>query len=338
MEKDKTNREIYIEAIENGVRQRPNIEMAVAELLKKKIENVFLVGCGGSLAVMSPIRHIMDIESRIPAYEYNASEFLAVKPCKFHAGSLMITSSYTGTTKETVAAAEYAKEKGASVIAFVGKPDSPLGRLADYAFTNDAKAGVTDSKLIMLYQILFNILRQTDAFKDYDEWMKIMELLPALLDQAKEAAFEKAEAFAQTYKDEKFFFVTGSGAGWGEAYSYANCILEEMQWIYAQPVHSGEFFHGAFEMLTEESPIIVIQGEDRTRPLGDRVMNFAAKYSKKVIHVDTKDYELAGVPERFRGYLAPLVLSAVMSVYSERLEAVRNHPLSTRRYMFKVEY
>lgn len=338
MEKEKTIREIYIESIENGVRQRPDIEKAVGELLKKKIENIFLVGCGGSLAVMSPLRYIMDIESKIPAYEYNASEFLAVKPCRFHSGSLMITSSYTGTTKETVAAAEYAREKGASVIAFVGKPDSPLGRLADYAFANDAKAGVTDSKLIMLYQILFNIIKKIDSYRDYDEWMKTMELLPNLLDQVKEAARGKAEDFAQTYKDEKFFFVTGSGMSWGEAYSYANCILEEMQWIYAQPVHSGEFFHGAFEMLTEDSAIIVMQGEDRTRPLGDRVMDFVSKHTKKIIHVDTKDYELPGVPEKFRGYLTPIVLSAVMSVYSERLEAARNHPLSTRRYMFKEEY
>lgn len=338
MEQEKTKREIYVESIEHGVKQRPYIEKAVGDLLRKKIKNIFLVGCGGSLAVMSPIRYIMDIESELPAYEYNASEFLAVKPCKFQSGSLMITSSYTGTTKETVAAAEYAKEKGASIIAFVGKLDSPLGRLADFAFENDATAGVTDSKLIMLYQILFNIIKTTDAYPDYEEWMKTMELLPRVLDEAKEAAHAKAEAFAQTYKDEKFFFVTGSGAGWGEAYSYANCILEEMQWIYAQPVHSGEFFHGAFEMLTEESPIIVMQGEDLTRPLGDRVMDFVAKYTKKIIHVDTKDYELSGVPERFRGYLTPIVLSAVMSVYSDHLEAVRNHPLSTRRYMFQVEY
>ncbi|HWQ79872.1 MAG TPA: SIS domain-containing protein, partial [Anaerovoracaceae bacterium] len=327
-----------MESIETGVRQRPHIEKAVAEILEKKIENIFLVGCGGSLAVMSPLRYIIDIESQIPAYEYNSSEFLAVKPCKFSSGSLMITSSYTGTTKETVAAAEWAREKGASIIAFVGKLDSPLGRLADYAFENDAKAGVTDSKLIMLYQILFNIIKKTDSYQDYDEWMKTMELLPQLLDQVKEAARERAESFAQAYKDETFFFVTGSGAGWGEAYSYANCILEEMQWIYAQPVHSGEFFHGAFEMLTEDSPIIVMQGEDRTRPLGDRVLEFVSQYTKKIIHVDAKDYELPEVPEKFRGYLTPIVLSAVMSIYSERLEAARNHPLSTRRYMFKVEY
>lgn len=335
---EKTKREVYVQSLEKGINQRPNIEKAVEILVKKGIDNVFLVGCGGSLAVMSPIRYIMDVESRIPTYEYNASEFVAMKPCKFTPKSLMITSSYTGTTKETVAAAEYAKQVGASTIAFVGKLDSPLGKLADFAFENDAVAGVTDSKLVMLYQILFNVIKITDGYGDYEELMTAMEALPKALDAAKEAAHEKAEEFAQTYKDEKFFFVTGSGAGWGEAYSYGNCILEEMQWIYAHPVHSGEFFHGAFEMLTEESPIIVMQGEDLTRSLGDRVINFVTQYTKKVIHVDTKDYQLPGIPEKFRGYMTPLVLSAVMSVYSDHLEAARNHPLSTRRYMFKIRY
>lgn len=338
MGNEKSKREIYIETLESGISKRPEIEKAVSALLEKGIDNIFLVGCGGSLAVMSPIRYIMDLESKIPTYEYNASEFLAMRPCKFNNKSLMITSSYTGTTKETVAAAEFAKEVGASTIAFVGKLDSPLGRLADFAFENDATSGVTDSKLLMLYQILFNVIKITDGYKDYEEFMDAMQALPKALDVAKESAHIKAEEFAQTYKDEKFFFVTGSGAGWGEAYSYANCILEEMQWIYAHPVHAGEFFHGAFEMLTEDSPIIVMQGEDLTRSLSDRVMTFVNKYTKKVIHVDTKDYELPGVPEKFRGYLTPIILSAVMSIYSDHLEIARNHPLKTRRYMFKVEY
>ena len=81
---------------------------------------------------------------------------------------MVITSSYTGTTKETVQAAEFAKSLGAPIIAFVGKLDSPLGHLADYAFANDAVAGVTDSKLIMLYQIVFNLIRHTDHYPRYD--------------------------------------------------------------------------------------------------------------------------------------------------------------------------
>jgi fructoselysine-6-P-deglycase FrlB-like protein len=328
----------YLEALKHGVAQLPTIEKAVGELVAKGVDNVYLVGCGGSLAVMSPLKYILDVDSKLPVYEYNASEFLALKPAKFTSRSLVITSSYTGTTKETVAAAEYARSVGASIIAFVGKLDSPLGNLADHAFANDAVAGVTDSKLIMLYQIIFNLIRHTDRYPHYDGMMQALGRLPELLPAVKEAAEEKAARFARVFGGEEFFITTGAGICWGEAYSYGCCIFEEMQWIKAHPSHAGEFFHGTFEILTGTTPLLVLQGEDRTRPLLDRVLDFARKYTNKIELVDTRDYELKGVPDHLRGYLSPLVVSAVLSRYSDHLAAFRNHPLSTRRYMFKVDY
>ena len=328
----------YLEALKHGVAQLPTVEKAVKAIVDQGIENVFLVGCGGSLAVMEPLKYILDVASRLPVYEFNASEFLAVKPVKFSRRSLVITSSYTGTTKETVAAAEFAKSLGAPVIAFVGKLDSPLGHLADHAFANDAVAGVTDSKLIMLYQIVFNLIRHTDQYPRYDEMMQVLGRLPEILPAVKEAAEEKAARFARVFAEEDFFITTGAGICWGEAYSYACCIFEEMQWIKAHPSHAGEFFHGTFEILTGKTPLLVLQGEDRTRPLLDRVMDFARKYTNKVELIDTREYDLPGVPEDLRGFLSPLVISAVLSRYSDHLSEFRKHPLSTRRYMFKVDY
>lgn len=36
---------------------------------------------------------------------------------------------------------------------------------------------------------------------------------------------------AVEHKDTDYHMVIGSGMLWGEAYDYAMCILEEMQWI-----------------------------------------------------------------------------------------------------------
>lgn len=334
MEKEK----VYKQALINGVAQRSAIEKALTEIVERGVDSVYLVGCGGSLAVMSPIKYILDVNSRLPVYEYNASEFFNLKPCKFSSKSLVITSSYTGTTKETVEAAEYAKEVGASVIAFVGKLDSPLGTLADYAFANDGVAGVTDSKLIMLYQIVFNLIRLVDGYSRYDEMMAALATLPESLPAIKEAAEERAQRFARIFAEEEFIITLGAGACYGEAYSFACCILEEMQWIHAQPMHAGEFFHGTFEIVTGKTPLLILQGEDRSRPLIDRLNIFAEKYTNKVEIIDTKHYTLPGVADDLRGFLSPLVISAVLSRYSENLAAFREHPLSTRRYMFKVQY
>lgn len=328
----------YKAVLQKGLDQKNYIEEAVKNVVKKGVNNVFLVGCGGSLAVMTPLRYVMEVNSTLPVYEYNASEFLSIKPKQFNDKSLVILSSYTGTTKETVAAAKSAREIGAATIGFTGEANSPLGQTVDYCFANAAKNGVTDSKLIMLYQIVFNLIKYTDNYDRYDEMMNALATLPDNMENIKILAEEKAEKFAAEYKDAEFFMTLGAGAVWGETYSYAICILEEMQWIKAQPVHAGEFFHGSFEIVQEDTNLLVLQGEDLTRPLLDRVVSFANKYTKNIVLIDTKDYPLKGVPEDLRGYFSPFVISAVLDRFSENLASVRNHPLSTRRYMTKVEY
>lgn len=331
--------EIYKEVLLKGISQRKRIEDIIGQLFREReIDRLYLVGCGGSLAVMLPCKYIMDQYSTLPTQVYNASEFETLLPKSFSERALVIVSSYSGKTPETVTVANLARERGAVTIGFMGIADSPLGKAVDYAFANDAPIGVTDSKIIMLYQILFNILRVRGETSDYDRLMSAMDTLPENLAAIKNQAEPFAENFAQRYKDEEYFMVLGAGIGWGEAYAYAICILEEMQWIKAQPVHAGEFFHGSFEIVREDTNLLLFKGEDASRPLGERAERFARTYSKKVTVVDTEDYALPGVDDKFRAFFTPLILSAVMDRVSKNLEAARDHSLKLRKYMGIVSY
>lgn len=331
--------EIYKKTLEKGINQREDIEKAVEKILEKEIKNIFLVGCGGSLGCMFPLKYIMDINSKLPVFTYNSSEFLALDPVNLSENSLVILSSYSGKTKETVDAAEYVNKKGGTTIGFTGEDGTPLGKAVNYVFTNKADEGVTDSKIIMLYQIIFNVLKYTDNYQKYDEMMEIIDLLPEKLVEIKREAEERAEKFAKVNKDEEFFMTIGSGPNWGETYVYATCILEEMQWIHAQPVHAGEYFHGAFEIVREDTNLLIFKGEDKTRSLIDRVEEFSYKYSNNITLIDTKEYNnIDNISDEFKGYLSPLILSAVMDVFSKKLAEARNHPLETRKYMGKVDY
>ena len=66
----------------------------------------------------------------------------------------MITASLSGTTKETIAAAEYATSVGATVISLVGEADSPLGVAFTYAVANEAS---NDNLCEEIYMQLFTI-------------------------------------------------------------------------------------------------------------------------------------------------------------------------------------
>jgi fructoselysine-6-P-deglycase FrlB-like protein len=330
--------QVYSETIKKAINQQSAIATAVTEFLKKEIKNVFLVGCGGSLGCMFPFQYIFETKSKLFSYIYNSAEFLAVKPVKLNHNSLVILSSYTGTTRETVAAASYANNQGAITIGFTGEAESALGQEVDYVFANKADSGVTDSKLIMLYQLVFKLLAELEAGIEYQTFIQIMSSFPAALVAIKKSVLPAAIKFAEAKKEVDFFMTLGAGPCWGEAYVYATCILEEMQWIKAQPVHAGEYFHGAFEIVRSDTELILFKGEDRTRSLIERVEEFSKKYSQKITLIDTIDYPLPGIAAELREFLSPLILSAVMDVYSQKLAEIRNHSLTTRKYMGKVDY
>jgi fructoselysine-6-P-deglycase FrlB-like protein len=121
-------------------------------------------------------------------------------------------------------------------------------------------------------------------------------------------------------------------------YGFAMCYLQEMQWIDAASINAAEFFHGAFEIVDASTPLLLLLGDDASRPIAERALRFAHTYSQKVLTIDTADNELPGIPDRYRGLVSPLVLSAITTRLAAHFAAVRAHPLETRRYMFKVEY
>ena len=72
--------------------------------------------------------------------------------------------SLSGTTKESIAALEYCRQRGARVVALIGHADTPLGRGADHALVNFAEDD-TSSESFYLQSLLLalSILRRRGA-------------------------------------------------------------------------------------------------------------------------------------------------------------------------------
>lgn len=317
------------------------VECVLAEYKKRDIEKVFLVACGGSSALMYASKYALDHEAtRIDSDLYSSNEFIHRNPAKLNEKSLVILCSHYGKTPETVEAACFAREKGALTVSLTYEPDSPLAQASEFVivyqegkenpFLNDAHA--------IMYELVFGLLQIKEGNQKYDAMLQALSQLRPILEKAKEQALPAAKEFAGAYKDEKIIYTMGSGANYGIAYWFAICILMEMQWIHSHAIHAGEYFHGPFEILDKEVPIIQLVGLDETRPMEERSLGFSRQYGDRIIVLDAKDLNLNGVDDSVKGYMAPLVLQRVLRVYAEELAEARNHPLSTRRYMWKVAY
>ena len=116
------------------------------------------------------------------------------------------------------------------------------------------------------------------------------------------------------------------------------CILEEMQWIRTRPVHASDFFHGTLELVEADVSVLLLKGEDTTRPLAERVERFVSGLTNKLLVLDTADVELPAISRSTRALVSPVILSALLERVSAHLEVLRDHPLTTRRYYRRMAY
>ena len=114
--------------------------------------------------------------------------------------------------------------------------------------------------------------------------------------------------------------------------------MMEMQWINASCIHSGEYFHGPFEITDFDVPFIIVKGTGSTRYLDERAYNFCKKYSDRIALIDVEDFDWCGIDESVREYYAPLLAGAVLRAMADAIAYERGHDLGVRRYMWRMEY
>lgn len=318
-----------VEKLEAAVAERTAIRAAVTPLVQAGLRSVYFVGAGGSIICSYPAHYLLQQHAPFPVFQLQSDELNSSVPALLGAGSLVVLASYTGTTKETVAAAQTAKAAGATVIA-AAKAGSPLAQAADIAFT-----GKSDVFELLLAIELLGAMGTGPEKNDADAGLSA---LPSAVRHAIEQADPHLEEIAQAFKDEPITYVLGSGPSYGWAYGMAMCFLQEMQWKHAAAFNSGEFFQGAFEMVNDDTAVLLWLGEDESRPMGERAKRFLDTYCAKARSVDVRDLDLPGIPTSMRAVVSPVVIGALANRLAQHYEAARDHDLDLRRYMFKVDY
>lgn len=314
----------------------------VLEIIQNRtVKHVFFIACGGSSALMYPSKYIMDRESAtIPSDLYSANEFIHRNPKALTEDSLVILCSHSGTTPETVEAAKFARSKGALAVSLTNIVGSELALASDYTicYSWGEDINPAESNAAMMYMLVLGLLSVKEENPKYETYLNSMSNLQSVYDKALVQFKDRGQQFAESYKDEKIIYTMASGVNYGPAYSYAICILMEMQWIHSQAIHAGEYFHGPFEIIDKDVPFIILLGLDETRPLEERALEFSQRYGEKLVILDAKEFDMSGIDDSIKGYIAALVLNRVLRSYAFMLADARNHPLTTRRYMWKVEY
>ena len=309
---------------------------------QSEIKSVFFVGCGASKAELYPAKYFLEANAKqLRVSLYTANEFNYATPLSVDETSIVITCSLGGTTPETVTATSKAKELGAHVIAVTHVEDSAITKDADYSVYHgfEANYAAKMEKMTKVLGLAVEILNQFEGYEYYNKMQDGFAKIYDLIENAVSSVIPQAKAFADSYKDDEVIYVMSSGATHEVAYSFSICLLMEMQWINSGTFHDGEFFHGPFEIVDKGVPFLLLMNDGRTRAMDSRALEFLNRFDAKTTVVDAKDFGLgSAIASEVVDYFNPMLISGVLRVYAEQLAIVRNHPLTKRRYMWKLEY
>lgn len=318
---------------QNGVDMIPEVEKVVDQICDEGYDNIFLFGIGGTLLYAGQIMHTAkQLGCSLPLYLENATDFLYEGNKKFTKNSVVVIASLSGNTIEVEAAVDRAHEVGARVIGYVEVPESPLAKKVDHLVTT------VGGEYYWWYTVVLRFMKNAGEFDAYDKLTSQMKNLPDAVVQIYKDADEEMKNYAEKYCDEPITYLVGSGNLEDWAVCYGMCIMEEMQWMRTRPISAANFFHGTLEVIERDIPVILIKGEDKTRPEMDRVEKFVNRVSAKVTVFDTKKFALPGIDEEFRGVLSPIVMRSAFMRLNVHLEHCRRHPIDIRRYYKALKY
>lgn len=315
------------------------IDTAIGGLLNRGASNIFFLGAGGAAILMQPAVQLLQARSSFPVFAPHAAELVIGGSRHLGKGSIVVIPSLSGTTKESIAAMDYCRSRGATIVTLVGHAETPLGQGGDHVFVNLAEDDTSsESFYLQSLFVALSIMRHRDEFDGYASFIGDAKHLPQALLATKRRFDPEAETFAEAIRDTPWHIITGAGSAWPQAFYYGMCILEEMQWIRTRPVHASDFFHGTLELVEDGASLILLKGEDEYRPLADRVEAFARDKTDRLTVFDTAAQDLTGVSTETRALISPIVLATMLERVSDHLARKRNHPLTTRRYYRRVAY
>ena len=198
---------------------------------KGGIKRVVWIGAGGSNGGNYPAQYFMEHEAtQVVSSSYTSNEFVHATPAYVNENTLAVVVSMRGT-KETIVAAQVAKDHGASTIA-IYVDESGLTEVCDYKIQYDSLAidescmGRTNSAVVTM--IAMELTQQTEGYAEYETAMAAFDLVDPIYRKAVEYTRPLAAKWAEQNADKPCINVMAQGPLFGAAYVFSICNVQEM--------------------------------------------------------------------------------------------------------------
>ena len=270
-----------------------------------------------------------------------ASELVLTPPKALNNETLVIACTLAGTP-ETLEALDFAKAHGTKTIAIFGQDYAYPGSSADYILRfktiADINTPILQTNVVVSLQLGFALLKEKENYPYYEEAEQAYTLLETLAKEVRTYIQSRAKKFAKQFAGVNLLYVMASRATIGEAYAFVLCSLMEIQWINSSVLNSAEFFHGSFEILDKQTPILQLIGSGEARKADERATAFLQRMGENFFLLDVKELFIDILPPHVKEYFQHTAFDLALREFITQLAIERKHDKWARRYMWSLKY
>ncbi|HTM81627.1 SIS domain-containing protein [Asticcacaulis sp.] len=303
------------------------------------IDRIYFIAPGAPNRIMQGLRYWLETySSKLEVRCYYPAEFIAMNPPRLDDRTLVVLASKSGKTMESVAVAQFLQSKPCQRVVVTQSADRPIAQFVDIQFLIGETPEPFYGVFMILQALVGGILAGRDDWPLMSQLLASLKALPRVLAQAVVSNDARGASVAADYQNDRILYLLGSGPMFTLTYYVGVCILQESQWMHCLPIEAAELFHGPFEAIDEKLPVVLMLGEDASRPLMERALAFCQRYTERTIVYDSKTIAMPGIDPAVRPILAPYVLGIAVERIAAHLAELHDQPLTTTRYMGKVAY
>ena len=271
-------------------------------------KKIILTGCGTAYhAALTGARMIEDA-SGADCEVYVGSEFYNAKS-KINKNALIVLISQSGETADTLAALNYAKEKGAKTLAVINAEHSTLAKAADMALPVKAGAeiAVASTKAYSCQLVALYALAQTLNAAKLRLSRPELSGADELLRRLSFGVEEELRAIASLFNQGKKLFLIGRGTDYYSALE-ASLKIKETSYLNADVYYAGELKHGFLALVDNDSFVTAfatrkdaflktVSNAEEARARGAKIILFTTVSAEETKAYENKFFRILRVPE-----------------------------------------
>lgn len=306
---------------------------AVAEfgrVTSSGIERILFVSAGAGLAIGRSLKRYTDEVGRNLRYaEYASATFvnlMRANPWMANdANTVVLLSSKSGRTPETVAAAAFLKGKPCKTVVFTKSEDAVLATFGHRGFFTGKTTQAFHATHMLMASFLGGVLEARENWKLLPALLSSLDALPAALFHAAEKGVLPGKTFAAGFAEDNPLYFIASGSAGIVPHAYGLCVLQERFGFYIHVVDGADFFHSFVESVRPGKPghYILIIPDDPSRPEMLDVKNFFETQFKEggvsLQVIDTKGFDMSGIDPQIERLVGPMLSEAFLKPWAPAL-------------------